>query len=320
MVKYWRALHRLRGKNGGKIRHAIPQSKSFRAWGHPISWRVALCVLGTALLCGCSTFLGSFPEKNELTLYAWLHYSREELFLMGEQASAYFVMVTFQNMEWFAAFLPLLSAFLVVADFSGQWFGGYYYFSISRKSRKKYAAEWMVRAGLQSFFCIVCGILVYFLLVSCKFPHYGEFHISADSSIVAMGYGATAGKRFATLFLKVFHIGLLAAVSGMASVALTVLCKDGFFSISSLVLVEYFSKKLYETYEGGLIARFYNQGQEVPMPYKAIRFLFPSNHLYYDQSFSNEYGIGYWLYLVFLALLAAGIWEWFYWMVKRRDG
>ncbi len=106
----------------------------------------------------------------------------------------------------------------------------------------------------------------------------------------------------------------------MGSIALTVACGDAFFAISSLTLMEYFSKKLGSAYEGWMIARFYNQGHEEPMAYKIVRFFFPSNHLYYDRSFAYEYGAGYWLYLVFAVLFAAGIWLWFYRMVKKRDG
>ncbi|MEY8237157.1 hypothetical protein AALA36_15775 [Lachnospiraceae bacterium 66-29] len=277
-----------------------------------ISWKFLICVLGTILLCGFSTFQGSFPEVNEISFYAWLHYSREELLLMGEQASAFYVMVTFRDMEWFIVFLPLLAAFSTATDFAGQWFSGYYYSSISRKTRKKYAVEWMLRAALQGASCIICGILIYFMLAYCKFPHYGEFGVDADSSIIAMTYGATALKRFVTLFLMVFHTGLLAAIFAMSSVLLTILCKDSFFAVSSLVLMEYFSSKLYAGYEEGLIKQYYMQGQEVPMFNSILRFFFPSNHLYYDQSFSIEYGIGYWFYLIFAGLLIVGIWLWFY--------
>lgn len=291
-----------------------------KVWRNCISWKFVLCVLGTVLLCGFSTFLGSYPLVNETSLYAWLHYSREELLLMGENASAYSVMITFEGMEWFAVLLPLLAAFPTVTDFTGQWFGGYYYPSISRKTRRKYAAEWMLKAALQGFACIVSGILIYFILAYFKFPHYGEFGLDADSSLIAMAYGTTAAKRLATLLFKVFHVGLIAAVLSMSSVLLTVLCKDGFFAVSSLTLMEYFSHKLYMGYEGWLIERYYYQEQEVPLSYRIGRFFFPSNHLYYDQGFTSEYGISYWFYLIFVGLLIAGIGIWFFKMVKGRNG
>lgn len=290
-----------------------------KVWERGISWKSFICIIGTILLCGFSTFQGSFPEVNEISLYAWLHYSREELLLMGEQASAYFMMVNFRDMEWFIVFLPLLAAFPTVSDFAEQWFSGYYYPSISRKTRKYYTTKWVFRAALQGFACVVCGILIYFVLVYCKFPHYEEFNLDAESSIIAMSYGTTALKRFATLFLMVFHTGLLAAIFAMSAVLLTVLCKDSFFAVSSLVLMEYFSAKLYAGYEGGLIERYYMQEQEVPVFNRILRFVFPSNHLYYDQSFSREYGIGYWFYLMFAAILIAGIWLWLYRKIRKRN-
>lgn len=294
--------------------------KCDKIWKVRVPWKFLICVLGTLLLCGFSRFYGNAGSTEEVSLYAWLHYSREELLLMGEQASAYFVMISFSDMEWFMVLLPLLAAFPTVTDFAEQWFGGYYYPSISRKTRKRYAAEWMLRAALRGFFCIVTGIFIYFILVYCKFPHYGEFGVDANSSMIAMAYGANAGKRLAVLLIKVLHTGLLAAVLAMCAVLLVALCKDGFFAISSLVLTEYFSKKLHSAYEGELIVRYFNRGKEEPMLCKIIRFFFPSNHLYYDQTFYVEYGIGYWLYLIFIGLLIAGIFLWFYRLVKRRNG
>lgn len=289
-------------------------------YGKRVPWKFAACLLGTVLLCGFGRFVGSAPEVEEISFYAWIRYSREELLLMGEEASAYSVMASFRDMEWFIVFLPLLAAFSTVTDFAEQWFSGYYYPSISRKTRRRYAAEWMLRAAFRGFACIVAGILVYFLLVYCKFPRYEEFGLDTDASMIAMAYGKTEAQRFLTLVFKVFHTGLLAAVFAMGSVALTVFWKDSFFAVSGLVLVEYFSKKLYGAYEGSLIVRYYSQGQEVPTIGRIFRFFFPSNHLYYDQSFAFEYGVGYWLYLVFTGVGIAGIWIWFYRMVKRRDG
>ncbi len=290
-------------------------------WAMHIPWKYLLCVLGMVLLCGFSGFQGNPLGTDEISLYAWLHYSRQELLQMGELASDYSVMSCLTGMQWFVVILPVLAAFPAVTDFAGQWFGGYYYPSISRTTRRKYAAKWMMKAAWQGFACVVAGILIYFILVYLKFPHYGEFGLEADNSMIAMAYGATAGKRLLVLALKVFHIGLLAAVFSMGSVALTVVCKEGFFAISSLALVEYFSQKLSSAYEGLMIVRYYNKGlEDVPLSCKLVRFLFPSNHLYYDQSFSYEYGVGYWLYLIFAGLLIAGICLWFYKMVKGRNG
>ena len=282
-----------------------------------MSWKFCLCVVGVVLLCSCSRFQGSF---DKISLSAWLCDNREELLQMGESASAYSVMAGFQDMEWFAVLLPLLASFGSVTDFAGQWFSGYYYADVSRKTYRRYAAGWLIRSALLGFASVVLGILLYFLLVSCKFPHYGEFGLDAGNSMIAMAYGDTAGKRFWSLLLAVFHTGLLAAVLAILAVALTVFCKDAFFAVSSLALVGYFSIKLDSAFTGAISMQYFNLGQEIPMVYKIISFFFPSNHLYYTHNFSAQYGVGYWLYLVFLGLLAAGIWLWFYRMVKRRNG
>ena len=57
-----------------------------------IPWKYLFCVLGTVLLCGFSGFQGNHLGTDEVSLYAWLHYSRQELLQMGELASDYFVM------------------------------------------------------------------------------------------------------------------------------------------------------------------------------------------------------------------------------------
>lgn len=285
------------------------------------SWKFLLCVFGTFLLCWFSSFPANpGSDLAETSLSAYVHYSREELLSMGELASAYSFMVCFREMEWFAVLLPVLAAFPAVTDFAGQWASGYYYLSISRKTRKKYAAEWMLQAAMQGFFGIVSGILIYFIFIYVKIPHFAAYNMDAQNSMIVMAYGATGGQRFATLLLKVFHTGLLAALLSMLAVGLTVLCSDAFFAISSLALTEYFSIKLQSAYEGWLISQFYNQGLETPMSFRVIRFFFPSYHLYFDQSFSYEYGIGYWLYVVLVVLFTACIWKWFYQMVTKRIG
>ena len=298
----------------------MKQKRSMLAGCNILSGKFLICILGTVLLCGFGQFPGSAGYKDEISLFAWLRYSQNELLAMGENASAYSVMVSFHDMEWFAVLMPLLASFPAVTDFAGQWSSGYYYPSISRKTRRKYAAGWMLRAAFAGFACIVSGICIYFILAWFKFPHFEEFGLDTESSMIAMAYGTTAGKRFLTLVVKVFHTGLLAAILAMGSIAFTVVCCDGFFAISSLTLLEYFSIKLSSAYEGWMFTHFYNQGREETMPSKIVRFFFPSNHLYYDQSFTYQYGVGYWLYLIFAVLLAVGIWLWFYRMVKKRDG
>ena len=297
----------------------VKQKLLFPAWDEIFSRKFFLSIFGVFLLCGFSPFPGSpGMDLAETSLSACLHYSREELLSLGESASAYSFMVCFREMEWFAVLLPVLAAFPAVTDFAVQWASGYYYFSISRKTRKKYAAQWMLRAAAQGFFSIVFGISLYFMMIYVKIPHFAAYHADTQDSMIVMAYGATAGQRLITLLLKVFHTGLLAAVLSMLAVALTVFCNDSFFAVSALALMEYFSMKLQSAYEGWLIAQYYQQGMETPMPFRVIRFFFPSYHLYFDQSFSYEYGIGYWLYVLLAVLFTAGIWICFYQMVTKR--
>ena len=66
-----------------------------------------------------------------------------------------------------------------------------------------------------------------------------------------------------------------------------------FFAISSLVLLEYFSKKMASGYVGVVYERYESGGLFVPLKVRLVEFLFPSNHLFYDRSFQYEFEF-YW--------------------------
>ncbi len=98
-----------------------------------------------------------------------------------------------------------------------------------------------------------------------------------------------------------------------------VLWEESFFAISSLVLLEYFSKKMASGYAGVVYERYESSGQAVPFKARMVEFLFPSNHLFYDRSFRYEFGVSYWGYAIFISLWMGGIALLFYWQMRCKD-
>lgn len=240
-------------------------------------------------------------------------------FKMGEMASSYSVAVSFRDMEWFIVLLPVMSVLPVVSEFAEEWFSGHYYMSISRTTRIKYTMKWMTKAAAETFVGVVSGIILYFILVYIKFPVYLLSGDAAESSVIANVYGTTIAARGFHLGVSVIHTGMLASVFAMLSIVITIICKECFYAVSGLVLAEYFSKKLSSAYEGFLLYQYYDNGEKIPARYNAIRFLFPSNHLFYDRSFYSDFGIKYGWYLIFLILLIIAICGIFYLQIRRRN-
>lgn len=284
-----------------------------------LSGKYVICALGVLLLCFTSRFPGNDVDSNEITLVAYFIYDQKQLLQIGEMASSYSVAVSFRDMEWFIVLLPVLAAFPVISDFTEEWFSGNYYMAISRTTRKKYAIKWMIKVAIESFLCVICGIFIYVLLVYIKFPSYLLYNCSFDESILANAYGYTCIERGITLICSAFHTGMLGAILAMLSVVVTVFCKNSFYAMSGLSLVEYFSKKLSSAYEGFLFYHYYEKGEEIPARYNLLRFFFPSNHLFYDQSFRKEFGIWYGVYLVILIVLSVFIVFLFYMQIRRRN-
>ena len=284
-----------------------------------VSGKYLICIVGIMLLCFTSRFPGSDVDLHEMTLMAFVTYGKSQLLQMGEMASSYSVAVSFRDMEWFIVLLPVMSVLPVVSEFAEEWFSGHYYLSISRTTRIKYTMKWMTKAAAETFVGVVSGIILYFILVYIKFPVYLLSGDAAESSVIANVYGTTIAARGFHLGVSVIHTGMLASVFAMLSIVITIICKECFYAVSGFVLAEYFSKKLSSAYEGFLLYQYYDNGEKIPARYNAIRFLFPSNHLFYDRSFYSDFGIKYGWYLIFLILLIIAICGIFYLQIRRRN-
>ena len=282
-------------------------------------WICCLCIAATTLLCFFSLFPGGDPDAKETVLEVWLKTDRAQLLQMDEMACIYSVAAGFRNMEWFIVLLPLVAVVPGIFEFSEVWFGGNFYLNALRGTKKQFARKWLIESAWKAFVCVGCGIVLYIVLVAVKFLPLDAYVNDVSESMIAMVYGETLFQRIGWLLLAIVHTGLLAAVFAITALVLTVLWGESFFAISSLVLLEYFSKKMASGYVGVVYERYESSGQVVPLKARLIDFLFPSNHLFYDRSFQYEFGIPYFGYAIFTGLWMGGIALLFYWQVRRRN-
>lgn len=282
-------------------------------------WICCLCILATTLLCFLSLFPGGDPDAKETVLEVWLKTDHAQLLQMDEMASIYSVAAGFRNMEWFIVLLPLVAVVPGIFEFSEVWFGGNFYLTALRGTKKQFARKWLLESAWKAFVCVGSGIVLYIVLVAVKFLPLDAYVNDAGESMIAMVYGETLFQRIGWLLLEIVHTGLLAAVFSIAALVLTVLWGDSFFAISSLVLLEYFSKKMASGYVGVVYERYESGGLPVPLKVRLVEFLFPSNHLFYDRSFQYAFGLPYGVYAIFVSLWMFGIALLFYWQVRRRN-
>ena len=197
--------------------------------------------------------------------------------------------------------------------------GGDFYLTALRGTKKQFTGKCLLESAWKAFLCVGSGIVLYIVLVAVKFLPLDAYVNDVSESMIAMVYGETLLQRIGWLLLAIVHTGLLAAVFAITALVLTVLWGDSFFAISSLVLLEYFSKKLASGYVGVVYERYESGGLTVPFKARLVDFLFPSNHLFYDRSFQYEFGVSYWGYAIFISLWMGGIAFLFYWQVRRRN-
>ena len=282
-------------------------------------WICCLCIVAMALLCFLSPFPSGDPDVKETVLKVWLSTDRAQLLQMDEMASIYSVAAGFRNMEWFIVLLPLVAVVPGIFEFSEVWFGGNFFLNALRGTKKQFARKWLIESAWKAFACVGCGIVLYIVLVAVKFLPLDAYVNDVSESMIAMVYGEKLFQRIIWLLLAIVHTGLLAVVFAMTALVLTVLWEESFFAISSLVLLEYFSKKMASGYVGVVYERYEAGGLPVPLNVRLVEFLFPSNHLFYDRSFQYEFGVSYWGYAIFISLWMCGIALLFYWQVRRRN-
>lgn len=208
-------------------------------------WICCLCIVTTTLLCFLSPFPGGDPDVKETVLKVWLSTDREQLLQMDEMASIYSVAAGFRNMEWFIVLLPLVAVVPGIFEFSEVWFGGNFYLTALRGTKKQFTGKCLLESAWKAFLCVGSGIVLYIVLVAVKFLPLDAYVNDVSESMIAMVYGETLLQRIGWLLLAIVHTGLLAAVFAITALVLTVLWGDSFFAISSLVLLEYFSKNLH---------------------------------------------------------------------------
>lgn len=269
------------------------------------SFRFWVAVLVVFFLCLCSNTMGVGAGREETVVWNMLlHDTQEGLYSQGEEYSAYYVIMSFRNMEWFAVLLPLVAAFPFLHNFADEWLTGNYYMGIARQGRRHYALVKMFAAAITGCLVICSGVLMYVAVVTLKFPSYESFHLMEDESTVAFLYGAGKSQRLLAFIKSLLHVGMLGGISSMVALLLVTACKDRFFALTIPMMAAYLSTKAANYYL--LFVRNTYGWETPPLKVELMELLIPSMYLNLEQSFRYWFGISdfFWYgYLLLIMLL-----------------
>lgn len=254
------------------------------------SSRFWMAVLVVFFLCLCSNTMGAEAVREDTVVWNMLlHDTREGLYDRGEEYCAYYVIMSFRNMEWFAVLLPLTAAFPFLHNFADEWLTGSYYMCMARQERRHYALVKMSAAAITGCLTMCFGVLLYAAVVTLKFPSYESFHLMKDESMIAFLYGEGILQRLLAFMKSLLHVGMLGGISSLAALLLVTACKDRFFALTIPMMAAYLSTKAANYYL--LFVRSTYEWETPPLKIQLLELLIPSMYLNLEQSFRYWFGI-----------------------------
>lgn len=263
------------------------------------STRFWLAVLLYVLICFCAKAIEWTDNNPPSLLYMTFFCTKEQLSAMGEQFSAYMLLMSFQNMEWYIVILPVLVSFLSVYNFYDEWFGGIYYMSVTRTSRVSYALQSLISAVLTAVAVSAVAILLFALLLRLKFPSYDSMAIEPNLSIVGAIYGMTVWERLLTFLKMYLNILLVSAVMAEITILFLLLLRDCFFSLTIPMMLNYIGYKVLHMH---LIALRERYGLDYAESHMRWEILNPVVLIGMDRHFEDTFSLHIAVY--FLALLS----------------
>lgn len=266
------------------------------------SVRFWLAVLLYVLICFCAKAVEWTDNNPPSLLYMAFFCSKEQLFRLGEQFSAYMLLMSFRDMEWYIVILPVLVSFLAVYDFYDEWFGGIYYMSVTRTDRVRYALQSLLSAVLTAVVVSGTAILLFALLMRLKFPSYDSMVIEPDMSIVGMIFGMTVWDRVISFLKMYLNILFLSAIMSEIAILLLLLLKDCFFSLTIPMMLNYMGHKVLHMH---LIALRERYGLDYPASCMRWEILNPVVLIGMDTHFEATFSLN--LSVYFLALLSVTV-------------
>lgn len=257
-----------------------------------------LCLLSDAPSVSARVPLSVLDEIVKMRREIWLE--------KGIRFSAPSVFFGFDYSIWYSVILPVIAAFPVIYNFSDEWFGDNYIMTLSKSGYKKYTIGKFLSAFITGFMTSILGLLLFGITVSLIFPSVNEF--ANAEQLYLNGAYAEPAKAIAS---KVLNNSLICGFYAVSAIFLCLIIKDKFFSLSVLMVINYFSMKLE--------IKFYNS--ELFMNNEEIRWLrifFPNcqKDMYYF--FPDYFDISFYYYIPIVVLLCLGISVISFYLIKRR--
>lgn len=268
-----------------------------------ISPKFLFGVILILLLCLLSD-APSVSSRNPMSVLDEIVRMRRSVWL--EKGSAFCnlnIIYNFNSSVWYPIVLPVITAFPAVYSFCDEWFSDNYFMTLSRCGYKKYAFSKTV----SSFFSGVCiflgGLLLFSLIAYAIFPQQNEYR-NVD---LYFGNYRTFGE---SLVIKIINNSVLCGLYSVISMTICLILRDKFFTLSFLMVIQYFSTKLdikFQTYQ-------MEHNNPNMMKY---RILFPDQH---DNLYSllPSYGISFYWYLYFALAVMFIIMLCIYFIIRRR--
>lgn len=257
-----------------------------------------LCLLSDAPSVSARVPLSVLDEIVKMRREIWLE--------KGIRFSAPSVFFGFDYSIWYSVILPVIAAFPVIYNFSDEWFGDNYIMTLSRSGYKKYTIGKILSAFITGFMTAILGLLLFGITVSLIFPSVNEF-ANAEQLYLNVAYEEPA-KAIAA---KVINNSLICGFYAVFAIFLCLIIKDKFFSLSVLMVINYFSMKLEIKF---MNSEAFLNNEEI----RWLRIFFPNcqKEIYYF--FPDYFDISFYYYIPIVVLLCLGISAISFYLIKRR--
>lgn len=257
-----------------------------------------LCLLSDAPSVSARVPLSVLDEIVKMRREIWLE--------KGIRFSAPSVFFGFDDSIWYSVILPVIAAFPVIYNFSDEWFGDNYIMTLSRSGYKKYTIGKFLSAFITGFMTAILGLLLFGITVSLIFPSVNEF--ANAEQLYLNGAYAEPAKAIAA---KVINNSLICGFYAVFAIFLCLIIKDKFFSLSVLMVINYFSMKLEIKF---MNSDAFLNNEEI----RWLRIFFPNcqKDMYYF--FPDYFNISFCYYLPIVVLLCLGISVISFYLIKRR--
>lgn len=257
-----------------------------------------LCLLSDAPSVSARVPLSVLDEIVKMRREIWLE--------KGVRFSAPSVFFGFDYSIWYSVILPVIAAFPVIYNFSDEWFGDNYIMTLSRSGYKKYTIWKFLSAFITGFMTAILGLLLFGITVSLIFPSVNEFE-NAEQLYLNGAYAEPA-KAIAA---KVINNSLICGFYAVFAIFLCLIIKDKFFSLSVLMVINYFSMKLEIKF---MNSEAFLNNEEI----RWLRIFFPNcqKDMYYF--FPDYFDISFYYYIPIVISLCLGISAISFYLIKRR--